>query len=101
GERIFHRPVDHAVDYEAVPRRIDVGNAAVVPLVVQAGRRDDAVAALHGRERSGLGRVGPAHLAFELRARAVTAVDAYHAARLLGGVGRNRILDGAGRRFRV
>src|SRR5205807_5653496 len=50
GERVLDRPVHHAVDDQAVPGRVDVGDAAVVALVMQAGRRDRAVARLQRRE---------------------------------------------------
>jgi hypothetical protein len=36
-----HRTIDHAVNQQAVLRRVDVGNAAAVDLEVQCGRRDD------------------------------------------------------------
>ena len=42
GEREHGWPIDHAVDQERVARRIDLGDAAVMPLEVQIGRRDDA-----------------------------------------------------------
>ena len=74
-------------------RRINVGDAAMVALVMQARRRDDPVAALHGRERCRAGRVGPAHLVLELRTRAVAAVDAHQAALLPGRIARNRVFD--------
>jgi hypothetical protein len=99
GERVFHRPIDHAVDDQAVLRRINIGDAGVMTLIVQARRRDGAVAVLQRRKCRGLGRVGPAHLGLELRARAVTAVHAHHAALLLGRIGRHRVLDRAGRRL--
>src|SRR5215471_14037599 len=84
GQRVLDRPVDHAVDNEAVSGRIDVWDAGVMPFVVQAGWRDSAVASLQGREGGGTGRVYPTHIGLELRAGAVAAVDAHETARLLG-----------------
>ena len=37
-----HRPLDHAVNQQRVAARIDVGDAAVMPLEVEVGGRDDA-----------------------------------------------------------
>src|SRR6516162_7165962 len=80
-------------------RRIDIGNATVVTLVVQARWCDDAVAVLQWREGCRARRVSPAHFALELRTRAIAAVLAHHSTLLLGGVGRHRIFDSAGRSF--
>src|SRR5215813_9897718 len=82
-----------------MPCRIDIGNASVVTLVVQARWCDDAVAVLQRRERCRARWVGPPHLALELRTRAIAAVLAHHPPLLLGGVGRHRIFDRAGRRL--
>lgn len=45
------RPVDEAVDQEAMAVRRDVGHAAVMALVVQGARRDDALEMLERRAR--------------------------------------------------
>src|SRR5215831_4386236 len=82
-----------------MPGRIDIRNATVVTLVVQARWCDDAVAVLERREGRRACRVGPPHLALELRTRAIAAVLAHHSPLLLGGIGRHRIFDGAGRRL--
>src|SRR5215813_8218091 len=37
GQRILDRPIDHAVNNEAVSGRIDIRDAGVMPFVVQAG----------------------------------------------------------------
>src|SRR6266404_5449275 len=80
-----------------MPCRIDIGNAPVVALVVQARWCDDAVAVLQRRERRRARWVGPPHLALELRTRAIAAVLTHHPPLLLGGVGRHRIFNRAGR----
>src|SRR6516165_4796648 len=82
-----------------MPGRIDIRNATVVTLVVQARWCDDAVAVLERREGRRARRVSPSHFALELRARAIAAVLAHHSPLLLGGVGRHRIFDSARRSF--
>jgi hypothetical protein len=89
------------VNDQLVPRRIDVRNPAVVAFIVQAGRRDGAVAVLQGRECGCFCGVRPPDVGLELRARAVAAVHAHHPARLLRGVRLHRIFDRAGRRLGV
>src|SRR5262249_7155221 len=88
---IFDRAIDHSVNDEAMPHRIDVRYSAMMAFVVKPGRGNDAVASVHRRERSGPRRVGPSDLAFELRPRPITPVSAHHAARLLRRVLRHRI----------
>src|SRR6516164_6497239 len=75
GQRVLDRPVDHAVDNEAVSGRIDIRDAGVMPFAVHAGWRDSAIARLQGRERGGTSRVHPPHIGLELRAGAITALD--------------------------
>ena len=97
GQRVLDRPVDHAVDNEAVSGRIDIRDAGVMPFAVHAGWRDSAIARLQGRERGGTSRVHPPHIGLELRAGAIAAVDAHQAARLLRRVFRHLIFDRAWR----
>jgi hypothetical protein len=97
GQRVLHRPVDQAVQHQAMPCRIDIGNASVVALVVQTRWRDDPIAVLQRCKRGRARRIGPPHLALELRTRAIAAVLAHHPPLLLGGIGRQRIFDRAGR----
>jgi hypothetical protein len=51
---VFHREdqrlVDEAMDHEPVIGRVDLGDAAVMALEAQAGRRDDAVELMQRRE---------------------------------------------------
>ena len=51
--RIFHRLVHHAVNDQAVLRRVDGGNAIVMALEMQARGRDDAPQRLQRREGGG------------------------------------------------
>jgi hypothetical protein len=43
GKREHRRALDHPVDQQRVALRIDLGDAAVMPLEVQVGRRDGSV----------------------------------------------------------
>ncbi len=49
-EREDHRLFDQAVDHQAVLRRIDFGDAAVMTLETKSARRDDAVELMERRE---------------------------------------------------
>ena len=92
GEREHHRPLDHPVDQQRVALRIDLGNAAVMPLEVQVGRRDRAVQILMRRA----GRRDAAHLALRFLGRRALAERPAWLAAHLGGVGRS--LRRSGRR---
>ena len=73
------RPIDHAVNGQRVPGRIDLGDTAMMPLEVQRGRRDDAVGLVQRRTARRLLQrhlrvlIDVAHRRLEPRARSVRA----------------------------
>src|SRR5262249_47205076 len=101
------RTLHHAVDEKAMLGRVDVGDAAVMPLEMQAARRDHAVERFQGGARgSAAGRPGlraderTRHLALVLGGAAVLAharAGHLHRWRNLRRLGRGAVLDTAGR----